>query len=86
MVAKSGLVYDLTEQFPSDEELQLFHRQSKGHLVSSPQMIKTLWKEFRENSNSKNGKINREVFLRVLSQHFSLDSNDIAKALFKREG
>jgi hypothetical protein len=42
-----------------------------------------LWREFRKGSNSKNGKIKKPVFIKILNKYVKLPNDNIAEQLFK---
>jgi Ca2+-binding EF-hand superfamily protein len=70
--------------FPSDKELAQFQKQSKFHLVSFPPCLIDIWREFRQGTNSTNGRIKKSNFIRILKKNLKLNNDSIAEALFKR--
>ena len=67
--------------FPSDKELGEFQKLSNPYAVSNRDYLLTLWREFRKSSNSKNGIINKAVFLKVFNK-FKVPDN-LSEHLFK---
>ena len=69
--------------FPTDKELAFFQKQSKNYAVSNRDSLIDLWREFRKGQNTKNGVINKEVFMATLKEKFKISNNSIIEHLFR---
>jgi len=83
---KSPSLIENFSLFPSDEEISSFLHASNIHPVSDTERIKGLWRKFREGSNSRNGKIQKETFIKVIKHFFDLPNESIPIQLFRRFG
>lgn len=82
---KSPSLIENFSMFPSDEEISSFLHASNIYPVSDTERIKGLWRKFREGSNSRNGKIQKETFIKVIKHYFDLPNESIPIQLFRSE-